>query len=512
MPAGPAPRLSPLRKACFLCVPLGLLLLVCELALWALGLGDPADVPLREFDPAERFLQVDPAVPGGHVTHMFDEPRREVTVPPKGKARRVLLIGGSNTQIMPESLLEHLLAQDDPEGRSWEVVNLGREGFGSGRAGRLLVQSLALDPDVIVVYSGHNEFMELAYERELDDLWDEPWQRAAVSAFSKLRLYNAVTKMLEPTAQDWTELGEPSAEPNRQQGLSYLRMPYEQTLQVHDTYRTNLQGMLRAAADRDVPLVLCTLVSNLLAPPHVDGEADELPEDVRLAAEQLRRTAVGMVPLRLRAGLRPPVRLRLGSWYSGTPRSESSGPPQLRKQGGALALTPELLLPKARSVAGAHWPAPAGWDESVWEVVEGMAAIHERRLDDGERERLERALALLVSASELTPLSPTVQFDLGLCLYLMGADDAAAVAALRRSADLDHAPGKASDLSNDIVRELAAGAAGVALLDADALFRERCPSGLPAYEVLMDKCHLQPGARVVLMQDMARAILGLELP
>jgi len=512
MAAGPSYRISPIRKACFLLAPLILLLLGCEGLLWVLDLGDPDDVPLRGFDPAERYLQADPAVPGGYVTHMFEHAQREVTVPPKGAACRVVLIGGSNTQILPETVLRLLLERDDEQGRSWEVFNLGREGFGSGRAGRVLAQSLALDPDVILVYSGHNEFVELAYERELDDLWNAPWQRAMVAALSKLRLYNALTATMKGPEQDWTELGEPTAEPRQLKGLTLLRMPYTETLELYASYRVNLQAMARAAAERGVPLVLCSLVGNLLSPPHVDVEADELSPDVRQESERLRLAAVGLIAPRWRAGLRPPVRLRLGSWYSGTPRSESAQPPRLRTLGGPLALAPELQVLKARSVEGAHWPEPSDWDESVWQVVEGMESIHERHLSDDERERLERAVELLVEARELTPLSPTVHFDLGLCLYLLGEDDGAAVAALRRAADLDHAPGKAGDLSNGIVREVAAGEAGVTLLDAAALFTGRCPSELPGYEVLMDRCHLQPGARVVLMQDMADTILSLELP
>lgn len=530
-PSPPSPRLSPLARVLALCLPLLLLLLLCELTLWLLGQGDPAAVPLRGFDPGQRFLVADPVHPGGYYTHMFDNALREVTVLPKGSARRVVLIGGSNTQTFPEALLQSLLDQGDPTGRSWEVINLGREGFGSGRAGRVLEQSLDLDPDVIVVYSGHNEFVELAFERELDALWDAPWQRATEAVLTKLRTYNALAAALRRPEQDWTELGGGAGTPQQRSGLALLRMPYEETLAVHERYRANLVAMAQAAARSDVPLVLCTPVGNLLVPPQVNIEADGLSADVLSRAEELRLAAVALIAPRLRVGLRPPLRLRLGNWYTGGASDTADGadlaagtsdakigaeafvpPPRLRALGGPLALAPASKLLKAESIEGAHWPDPARWDDSVRQVITGMAAIHERQLSDVERERLDGAVEQLRKALELTPLSPTVSFDLGLCLYLMGDDDGAAVAALRRAVVLDHAPGQAGELSNAIVRELAAAEPGITLLDSAALFAERCPSGLTAYEVLMDRCHLQPGARVVLMQDIAATLLALELP
>ncbi len=519
MSSARAPRLSPLKRACYLCLPLLVLLLLCELTLWLLGLGDPGAVALRGFDPDERFLVEDPAHPGGMVTRMFDNALREVTVPPKAEARRVVLIGGSNTQTFPEALLQLLLDEGDPAGRSWEVINLGREGFGSGRAGRVLEQSLDLDPDAVVVYSGHNEFVELAYLRELDDLWDAPWQGALVGALSKLRLYNALTSALGQPAQDWTALGGAGAGAQQQRGgLSLLRMAYAETLKVHETYRDNLRTMAEAAADRGVPLVLCTPVGNLLAPPQVDVEADGLPQATVTEATALRLQAVALIPERFRKGLRPPVRLRLGNWYSGSDDApagdalSTAAAPRLRTLLGPLSQTPGLKLLKAESVEGAHWPDPTGWDDSVRAVVTGMSAIHERQLSTAERDQLDQALTLLRRAQELTPRSPLVHFDLGFCLYLLGEDDDAAVAALRAAVVLDHAPGQASELSNDMVRDLCASEAGLTLLDSARLFAERCPSGLVGYEVLMDRCHLQPGARVVLMQDMANTLLAMDLP
>jgi hypothetical protein len=102
---------------------------------------------------------------------------------------------------------------------------------------------------------------------------------------------------------------------------------------------------------------------------------------------------------------------------------------------------------------------------------------------------------------------PAALFERGLCDFVLrqgdrGHDD------LQAAARFDRAPRRGNAVSNGIVRELAA-EEGVALLDVEALFRARTPDGILGYELLMDVCHLQPGARPVLMQDMAAALVEL---
>lgn len=55
--------------------------------------------------------------------------------PPKPpNLRRIVLLGGSNTQRFPRAVLEQELAQrSESTGLEFEVVNLGRAGFGSQR-------------------------------------------------------------------------------------------------------------------------------------------------------------------------------------------------------------------------------------------------------------------------------------------------------------------------------------------------------------------------------------------
>ena len=93
------------------------------------------------------------------------------------------------------------------------------------------------------------------------------------------------------------------------------------------------------------------------------------------------------------------------------------------------------------------------------------------------------------------------------------ADSASAtrVADLRRAATLDSSPNNANDVSNGLVAEVAAERPWAHLVDCWTTYQERCPDGLVSYEVMMDACHLHPGARYVLMGDFAEVIRSLPL-
>src|SRR5262245_23258957 len=121
----------------------------------------------RGFDPAEPYLVKTAETPdGGRTTHLFDGGQHELQIPPKGQRKRVLLLGGSNTRLLPEAFLQKLL--NEPGGTDeYEVINLGRHGYGSERERLLFEQALVLEPDVLFVYSGHNEFVEKEYRAKL---------------------------------------------------------------------------------------------------------------------------------------------------------------------------------------------------------------------------------------------------------------------------------------------------------------------------------------------------------
>jgi len=84
----------------------------------------------------------------------------------KGDTVRIFCVGGSTTFGRPYDdttsfcgWLRELLPVADPS-RTWEVINAGGVSYASYRVALLMEELVEYDPDIFVVYSGHNEFLE----------------------------------------------------------------------------------------------------------------------------------------------------------------------------------------------------------------------------------------------------------------------------------------------------------------------------------------------------------------
>ncbi len=513
-------------------VPLLLAMLLLEATLALLGLGDAADhlSASRGFDRAAAYLVPDPAVPGGWRTNMFDR-GTEVNVAPRDERVRVLLVGGSNTQMFPERELQRLL-DETGEGTRYDVVNLGREGYGSERVSILLEQAVpALQPDVVVIYSGHNEFIESGFAHELERAGPDPLL-APLANLRTVRWLSQLSSDEAPAspradvdqrgaAESGTAArgaGAEGVEPRRPEPWviaypEFRDLTYADTLRYFDAYEANLRRMVEVSRKGGAAVVLCTLVSNMLTPPWSSRPSAELGEDAVDRARRLMGEAGPLLPPVVAAPLAHERRLRAMEWIPMVPDEvkaimrETYRPrplPALRPLTGVLEPGAAGRLPGERSIEGYHWPEPALWRPKVWEMLDLMAALHALQPTAEERQALLAAEGKCAEVLALVPDHPDAWFLRGIVALVLGQGEAAADS-LARAGSYDRAPRSVGDACNDRVREVARDA-GASLVDAAVRFRERCPDGVVGFEIMMDHCHLHPGARRVLMADLAPAV------
>ncbi len=142
----------------------------------------------------------------------------------------------------------------DP-GRTHEVINVGGFGFASYRVARVVEEALRYQPDLIVVMSGHNEFLEKRVYGERET--KSPFLAAAQSGLDRLRLYRVLGQAVASLR--------PAGQPLLQEEVTwekYSRDP-EQVARTLEHYRYNLEKISRLCQERGVPLILMTLPSNL---------------------------------------------------------------------------------------------------------------------------------------------------------------------------------------------------------------------------------------------------------
>ena len=117
-------------------------------------------------------------------------------------SRRIFVLGGSTVQGRPyatetsfSTWLRLRLEAASPETR-FEVVNCGGVSYASYRVAKILDEVLGHQPDAIVIYTGHNEFLE---DREYAEVRDMSLPRQWISRVaSNLRTVTWIQNKLHP--------------------------------------------------------------------------------------------------------------------------------------------------------------------------------------------------------------------------------------------------------------------------------------------------------------------------
>ncbi|MEM6674921.1 MAG: hypothetical protein AAF726_18880 [Planctomycetota bacterium] len=490
-----------LKTVAFALAPTALALAALEGGLALFGLGTREQNVWRGFDPSAQYIVEVPERAGYHRTQIFEGRMPEVVVPPRSERRRVLLFGGSNTGAFPGHDLAVDIYERAPEGTPPpEVFNFGRAGYGSSRVAILFEQAMVLEPDVVVLYSGHNEFVEAGFLQQLDQEWTGAIG-AAVEAASHLRTYNVLVDGFAPADGG---LARRSAKPEEVR-LEFTRFDgqtYDETLARFEQYERNLEDMCRLGIESGATVILCTVVGNDLSAPFFSTPPDSLSEADVAEIERLEREVVELMP--------PSFGLIAGVDVLARPR----GDVWTRRRDDPRDLPDDAEVPALRELEGRMgetnwWPHPRVWGDGVSEYLAALSDFHHGRIDDEDRARLDEASTRLERIVELCPDHAISLFRLGL-IALLDGDVERGRELILLAGRYDRVPRHGNDLTNGIVRDVAARVPGVHLLDLARSYRERSPDGLVGFELMQDTCHFHTAYYTVLVEDIADFLDSLE--
>ncbi len=229
--------------------------------------GFSSRVPL--FVPAAE----DPAVleTAANKLRLFN-PQRFPRKKPAGTTR-IFCVGGSTTFGRPYDhdtsfcgWLARLLPAIVPD-RQWEVINAGGVSYASYRSALVMEELAGYEPDVFVIYSGHNEFLE---ERTYSGLIAVPEPIRGVGAVaSRTRTWALLRSVLLPEsrADDEDDVPLMAAEVTTKLDASVGPDAYERDDALAETilahYRFNLARMVDIARAAGAQPILVTPASNL---------------------------------------------------------------------------------------------------------------------------------------------------------------------------------------------------------------------------------------------------------
>ena len=470
-------------------------ILALEQGLALAGVGDRPETvnSSRGFDPSAAYLIPHDEPPGSWKTQFGDGKVTErVITPRRPDLIRVEVFGGSNTYGFNVRHLAGALAKNAGK-RAYEAFNLGRPGYGSERVKFILDQAVEhTEPDVVVIYSGHNEFVERGFQMDLEEKAPTGLLAAPAELVSRSRLYRG---FLASSAPRESRQAKPSAWKWEYQKFADLQ--YDETLAYFAAYERNLRSMCKRSLKRGVRVMICTVIHNRLSKPFVSNyDEARTPEEVA-ACEAKLAEAQALLPDYF--GLLLPTE----EIERPNPKDYASGPVKDR-DGGTLESWQKMTGP----LAGRSRKIPSNdvWTPVVSEVDRALVKLHAGDLGGRSKADLERAETLYREVLEIEDDHPLSHFILGLLGYPLGRDRAAMHEQFELAAVMDRAPRKGSDLTNAIVRRVAADMEGVELFDADALFEECHPDGIVGWDWMMDHCHLHVGGRLVLMEMLADRI------
>jgi tetratricopeptide (TPR) repeat protein len=198
---------------------------------------------------------------------------QEFTLPKPPGQFRIFCFGGSTTYGRPFKAqtayphwLEILLNAMDPT-RHYEVINAGGISYASYRIVNLVTESLQYEPDLIIIHTGHNEFLE---RRTYEEILERSQTLRVVSKnLSRLKLYDLLRQVVQWFGGN-SEISDKPLLPEEvntilehSAGLDFYSRKLNQKQQTFSHYRDNLTRMVQIAMNRDVPIVFVNMVSNL---------------------------------------------------------------------------------------------------------------------------------------------------------------------------------------------------------------------------------------------------------
>ena len=194
-------------------------------------------------------------------------------------SKRIFVLGGSTVQGRPyatetafSSWLSIRLAAADPNTR-FEVINCGGVSYASYRVAKILSEVLQHQPDAIVIYTGHNEFLE---DRSYDDIRNLSDARSWISQFgSSIHTVRLIKNWTTSQPSKPTLSSEVDARLDHTGGMESYHRDEQWRHDVVAHFQMTLHRMIGQCQSANVPLVLCVPSSDIVNTPPFKVEARE---------------------------------------------------------------------------------------------------------------------------------------------------------------------------------------------------------------------------------------------
>ncbi|MFC1849202.1 hypothetical protein ACFL27_03235 [candidate division CSSED10-310 bacterium] len=358
---------------------------------------------------------------------------QEFPVEKATKTVRIFCLGGSSTYGYPfgASLawprwLKKYLQTVYPD-KQWEVINAGADCYGSFRVLQLFAEILDYEPDLIIIFSGNNEFLEPHVFRKMN-----PWSKMVAGLqqqLEKLILYRCLVVLNHEIRSLVVQ----------SHSHSFSRTVTPDPSDSSDMYTVRLSHSLSG------PEILRTVINR------AQLKSSIAQQDRELTYALYRQNIEAMASLANHSKVHC------------------------------------LLLTVPTNIA--EWVPNVSWApvEKNYERAQDRADKYFRAWESCKADRNEEALAEMKSIWTDEPEDPMACFIIGLILRKMGQYEHARIY-FQAARDKDRLPLRAPGALNEILKEVAT-KHGTGFLDLEEIFSNQSPHGICGFNLFWDNCH-----------------------
>lgn len=188
---------------------------------------------------------------------------------------RIFTLGGSTTYGRPyddnssfSGWLRELLPATD-NSKNWQVINAGGISYASYRVAKLMEELVQYQPDLFIIYTGHNEFLEERTYRDIKQM--SPLLRSTAVLLQKTRTWTALNSALQslnlaPAAQQedrYKLSAEVDAILDRSVGLDGYKRDASLQQNVIKHFQISLVRMVELARSVGAQVIFVAPASNL---------------------------------------------------------------------------------------------------------------------------------------------------------------------------------------------------------------------------------------------------------
>ncbi len=223
------------------------------------------------FDPGSRLFVPSPTDPSKIVTNPAKETnflKQEFEAKKPPRTFRLFALGESSVNYLDFELKElgkRLQAQWGSKYDRVEAINCGGLSYGSHRLAPIAIEIMQYQPDLLMVYMGHNEFEEVE-QLDLADLQTLGLQRVlAKSALWRFMRDRVASVRIAKLKADHNQRILADSAPDTAKNWLHEFTPEEISGRM-DAFKRNYSIIISQCKEHGVPIVIGTIPSNLVKP------------------------------------------------------------------------------------------------------------------------------------------------------------------------------------------------------------------------------------------------------